>query len=132
MSKAVACSAIVGVDPLAGLCVSAMIVKAGVDVGRDSLKELVDTSPLADSEVTTLLQDAVAGVDYYGTVAEALSEYEEVRKGPTSAIMLSSRVIGFVETGRGPVGWVRDIAFGVLGKAGIAGKIFLKNAVPIL
>ena len=76
--------------------------------------------------------DAVAGVDYYSTVAEALSEYEEVRKGPTSAIMLSSRVIGFVETGRGPVGWVRDIAFGVLGKAGIAGKIFLKNAVPIL
>tara|TARA_B100000401_G_scaffold425422_1_gene355115 strand:- start:533 stop:868 length:336 start_codon:yes stop_codon:yes gene_type:complete len=76
--------------------------------------------------------DAVAGVDYYGTVAEALAEYEETRKGPTSAIMLSSRVIGFVETGRGPVGWVRDVAFGVLGAAGIAGKIFLKNAVPVL
>ena len=74
--------------------------------------------------------DAVAGVDYYGTVAQALAEYEETRKGPTSAIMLSSRVIGFVETGRGPVGWVRDVAFGVLGAAGIAGRFSSKTPCP--
>ena len=85
------------------------------------------------------LQDAwciakcVAGVGgRYGTVKEALEAYEAVRKPPTTQIMLSSRVIGFVETGAGPVGMVRDVAFGVLGAAGVAGKIFLKNAVPEL
>jgi len=62
----------------------------------------------------------------------ALRRYESIRKPPTTAIMLSSRVIGFVETGSGLVSNVRDAAFGVLGKLGIAGKIFLKNAVPVL
>ena len=51
------------------------------------------------------------------TVKEALEAYESVRKPPTSAIMLSSRVIGFVETGAGPVGLVRDAAFAALGTA---------------
>lgn len=62
----------------------------------------------------------------------ALRRYEAIRKPPTTAIMLSSRVIGFVETGSGLVAVARDAAFGVLGKLGIAGKIFLKNAVPTL
>jgi 2-polyprenyl-6-methoxyphenol hydroxylase-like FAD-dependent oxidoreductase len=62
----------------------------------------------------------------------ALRRYESIRKPPTTAIMLSSRVIGFVETGSGLVSNVRDAAFGMLGKLGIAGKIFLKNAVPVL
>ena len=53
----------------------------------------------------------------HGTVKEALEAYESVRKPPTSAIMLSSRVIGFVETGAGPVGLVRDAAFAALGTA---------------
>ena len=68
----------------------------------------------------------------HSTKKEALLKYEAIRKPPTTQIMLSSRVIGFVETGNGLVGVVRDVAFGVLGKAGIAGKIFLKNAVPVL
>lgn len=68
----------------------------------------------------------------YGSVKEALDAYEDIRKPPTSAIMLSSRVIGFVETGTGPVGLVRDLAFATLGTTGVAGKIFLKNAVPVL
>ena len=62
----------------------------------------------------------------------ALRRYEAIRKPPTTAIMLSSRLIGFVETGSGLVAVARDAAFGVLGKLGIAGKIFLKNAVPVL
>jgi salicylate hydroxylase len=68
----------------------------------------------------------------YASVKEALEAYEGIRKPPTTAIMLSSRVIGFVETGQGPVGLVRDVAFAALGTAGVAGKIFLKNAVPVL
>lgn len=68
----------------------------------------------------------------YASVKEALDAYEGIRKPPTSAIMLSSRVIGFVETGAGPVGAVRDLAFAVLGTSGVAGKIFLKNAIPVL
>ena len=70
--------------------------------------------------------------DVHSTKKEALEKYESIRKPPTTQIMLSSRVIGFVETGNGIVGNVRDVAFGVLGKLGIAGKIFLKNAVPVL
>ena len=78
----------------------------------------------------------VSGVEgestYYSSVKEALDAYEAVRKPPTSSIMLSSRVIGFVETGYGPVGLLRDVAFTALGTVGVAGKIFLKNAVPVL
>lgn len=68
----------------------------------------------------------------YGDVKEALDAYESTRKPPTEQIMLSSRLIGFVETGRGPVALARDAAFLGLGAVGVAGKIFLKNAVPVL
>lgn len=68
----------------------------------------------------------------YADVKDALDAYEAARKPPTEQIMLSSRVIGFVETGRGPVAMARDVAFFGLGAAGVAGKIFLKNAVPVL
>jgi hypothetical protein len=37
-----------------------------------------------------------------------------------------------VETGGGVVGLARDVAFAGLGATGVAGKIFLENALPRL
>ena len=76
--------------------------------------------------------DGSTGRYRYASVAEALDAYEATRKPPTTRIALSSRVIGFVETGGGVVGLARDVAFAGLGATGVAGKIFLENAVPRL
>ena len=96
--------------------------------------------PFLGQGANQALQDAWVLAEQLGAMEEntaaekkaALRRYEAIRKPPTTAIMLSSRVIGFVETGSGLVSVARDVAFGVLGKLGIAGKIFLKNAVPVL
>jgi 2-polyprenyl-6-methoxyphenol hydroxylase-like FAD-dependent oxidoreductase len=66
----------------------------------------------------------------YGTVKEALEAYEAIRKPPTAAIMQSSRFIGALETGAGPVSLFRDLAFFVAGALGITGKVFLSGAMP--
>ena len=76
--------------------------------------------------------DGSTGRYRYASVAEALDAYEATRKPPTTRIALSSRLIGFVETGGGVVGLARDVAFAGLGATGVAGKIFLENAVPRL
>ena len=76
--------------------------------------------------------DGLTGRYRYASVAEALDAYEATRKPPTTRITLSSRLIGFVETGGGVVGLARDVAFAGLGATGVAGKIFLENAVPRL
>ena len=118
--------------PTAG-AVKPALVDPKNDIQRAATDAIIDAFVDDGERRATAVLPGGAGKTVLGLrVAEALAEYEETRKGPTSAIMLSSRVIGFVETGRGPVGWVRDVAFGVLGAAGIAGKIFLKNAVPVL
>ena len=96
--------------------------------------------PFLGQGANQALQDAWVLAEELGAMREntaeekkaALRRYEAIRKPPTTAIMLSSRVIGFVETGSGLVSVARDAAFGVLGRLGIAGKIFLKNAVPVL
>jgi 2-polyprenyl-6-methoxyphenol hydroxylase-like FAD-dependent oxidoreductase len=76
--------------------------------------------------------DGSTGRYRYASVEEALDAYEATRKPPTTRIALSSRAIGFVETGGGVVGLARDVAFAGLGATGVAGKIFLENAVPRL
>jgi 2-polyprenyl-6-methoxyphenol hydroxylase-like FAD-dependent oxidoreductase len=77
-------------------------------------------------------EDGSTGRYRYASVAEALDAYEATRKPPTTRIALSSRAIGFVETGGGVVGLARDVAFAGLGATGVAGKIFLENALPRL
>lgn len=64
------------------------------------------------------------------TVKDALKTYENIRKPPTAAIMQSSRFIGALETGAGPVSVFRDVAFFVAGTLGITGKVFLSGAMP--
>jgi 2-polyprenyl-6-methoxyphenol hydroxylase-like FAD-dependent oxidoreductase len=66
----------------------------------------------------------------YDTVKQALRAYEGIRKPPTAAIMQSSRFIGALETGAGPVSLFRDVAFFVAGTLGITGKVFLSGALP--
>jgi 2-polyprenyl-6-methoxyphenol hydroxylase-like FAD-dependent oxidoreductase len=66
----------------------------------------------------------------YSTVKQALRAYEDIRKPPTAAIMQSSRFIGALETGAGPVSLFRDVAFFVAGTLGITGKVFLSGALP--
>ena len=68
--------------------------------------------------------------DEHATVKDALVAYEGIRKGPTAAIMQSSRFIGALETGAGPVSLFRDIAFTIAGAFGITGKVFLSGAMP--
>jgi 2-polyprenyl-6-methoxyphenol hydroxylase-like FAD-dependent oxidoreductase len=64
----------------------------------------------------------------FESVKAAMDAYEATRKPSTTRIMQSSRVIGFVETGSGPVAFVRDVAFAGLGATRLVGKIFLQNA----
>jgi len=64
------------------------------------------------------------------TVKDALKTYENIRKPPTAAIMQSSRFIGALETGAGPMSAFRDVAFFVAGTLGITGKVFLSGAMP--
>jgi len=66
----------------------------------------------------------------YASVKEALQAYENIRKPPTAAIMQSSRVIGALETGAGPLALFRDVAFFIAGTLGITGKVFLEGALP--
>jgi 2-polyprenyl-6-methoxyphenol hydroxylase-like FAD-dependent oxidoreductase len=66
----------------------------------------------------------------YDTVKQALRAYEGIRKPPTAAIMQSSRFIGALETGAGPVSLFRDVAFFMAGTLGITGKVFLSGALP--
>jgi hypothetical protein len=44
--------------------------------------------------------------------------------------MQSSRFIGALETGAGPVSLFRDVAFFMAGTLGITGKVFLSGALP--
>jgi hypothetical protein len=60
----------------------------------------------------------------------AVSAYETTRRPPTAAIMLLSRLNGWLETQGGPGGTVRDLLFTVLGKLRIPGLIFVNTAVP--
>jgi salicylate hydroxylase len=66
----------------------------------------------------------------YATTADALQAYENIRKPPTAAIMQSSRFVGALETGAGPVSLFRDVAFIIAGTLGITGKVFLTGAMP--
>ena len=66
----------------------------------------------------------------YDTVKAALNAYEAIRKPPTAAIMQSSRFIGALETGAGPVSLFRDLAFFIAGTLGITAKVFLSGAMP--
>lgn len=53
-------------DPIAGVLVSGLIVKAGIDIGYESLRELTDETPEEEvlSELNKILAD-VDGVDHF-------------------------------------------------------------------
>ena len=53
-------------DPIAGVLVAGLIVKAGIDIGYGSLRELTDETPEEEviSELNKILAD-VEGVDHF-------------------------------------------------------------------
>jgi 2-polyprenyl-6-methoxyphenol hydroxylase-like FAD-dependent oxidoreductase len=79
-----------------------------------------------------VLAEQLGKIRAFAETKRALDVYERIRKPPVAVIAASSGVIGFVETGSGLVSNARDVAFWGLGNLGVAGKIFLKNAVPVL
>ncbi|KAK3250467.1 hypothetical protein CYMTET_40154 [Cymbomonas tetramitiformis] len=66
----------------------------------------------------------------YKSLEEALQAYESIRKPPTSAIMQSSRLIGWVETQAGFGSLCRDIALWFAGKIGVPKQVFVNGAIP--
>ena len=67
----------------------------------------------------------------YGDVKEAL-DASLARPKTADGTSQPSRLIAPRRDGGGPVALARDAAFLALGAAGVAGKIFLKNAMPVL
>ena len=65
------------------------------------------------------------------TIKDLLQEYENVRWFPTASITIKSIFLGYLETGgKGVPSKFRDSLFFVLGKLGIAEKVFLDSATP--
>jgi len=61
-----------------------------------------------------------------------LKEYESRRRLPTASITVKSIFLGYLETGSSFVSNFRDGFFFVLGKLGVAEKIFMDSAKPKL
>lgn len=67
----------------------------------------------------------------YPGLSDALWQYENLRKGPTAALMQSSRVIGLLETQGGLIGsGVRNGIFRLAGLTGAVGQSFVQSATP--
>jgi salicylate hydroxylase len=77
---------------------------------------------------------AIAGIgSAHATLAEALQAYDSARRVPTTAVMMSSRLIGAIETLGGPAGMLlRNNLFRFLSKSGIAARAFLESALPTM
>lgn len=64
-------------------------------------------------------------------LSQALQQYESMRRGPTTALMQSSRLIGLLETQGGPIGTkLRDTLFRVAGQTGAVAQTFVQSATP--
>ena len=60
----------------------------------------------------------------------SLREYESRRWLPTTSITAKAAILGYLEVGPGLFGNFRDAFFFVMGKIGIAKKVFLDAATP--
>ena len=60
----------------------------------------------------------------------ALKEYESRRWLPTTSITVKATFLGYLEVGPGLLGNFRDGFFFVMGKVGVAKKIFVDAATP--
>jgi salicylate hydroxylase len=67
----------------------------------------------------------------HSTISAALDSYERQRWWPTSRLLLNSRILGFLETQRGPGALFRDAFFFTTGKLGVAEKVFLDAATIV-
>jgi salicylate hydroxylase len=59
-----------------------------------------------------------------------LKEYENMRWLPTASITAKAAFLGYLETGSGFISYFRDAFFFVMGKVGVAKKVFLDSANP--
>ena len=64
----------------------------------------------------------------HASVPDALRAYQLARWWPTTRLLANSRILGFLETQRGPGAAFRDTFFFTTGKLGIAKKVFLDAA----
>lgn len=69
-------------------------------------------------------------IDDQPNLKSYLKKYEKIRWAPTALISFKSFLLGYVEIGPGIISKVRDTIFFVLGRAGIAEKVFLSAATP--
>ena len=60
----------------------------------------------------------------------SLKEYETIRWLPTTSITIKAALLGYLEVGPSLLSKFRDAFFFVMGKAGVAKKVFLSSANP--
>ena len=60
----------------------------------------------------------------------SLKEYETIRWLPTTSITIKAALLGYLEVGPSLLAKFRDAFFFVMGKAGVAKKVFLSSANP--
>ncbi|EJK72990.1 hypothetical protein THAOC_05418 [Thalassiosira oceanica] len=63
-------------------------------------------------------------------VRTSLKEYEQLRWLPTTSITIKAALLGYLEVGPSLLSKFRDVFFYVMGKAGVAKKVFLSSANP--
>lgn len=97
-------------------------------LGQGSNQAIQDGYCLAAKiyEYNENLQSATDTAD----MANVLKSYEKVRWKPTASISSKSFLLGYLESGGGPIGKFRDTFFKTCGVLGIAKKIYFGAAVP--
>eukprot|EP00804_Cyclotella_cryptica_P006118 CCRYP_010738-RA/>CCRYP_010738-RA protein AED:0.07 eAED:0.07 QI:0/0.75/0.6/0.8/1/0.8/5/289/568 len=63
---------------------------------------------------------------------DVLKEYEHMRWLPTTLITAKAAFLGYLEIGSGWAGYFRDAFFFIMGKIGVAKRVFLDSATPKL
>jgi salicylate hydroxylase len=61
-----------------------------------------------------------------------LKSYESIRWKPTTSISVKAAVLGYLEASTGPIAKFRDVFFRTLGSIGVAKKVYLGAAVPVV
>lgn len=93
--------------------------------------QLVDDLTSDDTMNDDIVSDAEAEESERKSLKSLLKEYENQRWRPCADITLKAAFLGYLETGgEGIPSKFRDVLFFVLGKLGIAKKVFLDGATP--
>ena len=76
---------------------------------------------------------AASGENDTGVTFQAvLKRYEQIRWKPTASISAKAAFLGYLEASTGPTAKFRDLFFRTLGSLGVAKKVYLGAAVPVV